>query len=328
MRADRLLSLLMLLQTRGRMTAEDLAMELEVSVRTIYRDLIALSTSGVPVYTERGPGGGVELVEEYRTTLIGLTPEEVSALFMMGIPAPLRQLGVGNELKQALLKLSASLPDSRRKDEARTRQRIHLDSSWWFQAGDDLPSLSVIQQALWQDHRLRLKIRHEFFNTEFDQEVEPYGLVAKANVWHLVYGRGGSAHVLRIATVVEAEMLESTFLRPVQFNLADFWEKWCAEYESQPPYVARVRVSASALSLLTFYLEERTQPSVGTASAPDSQGWVIVDLPFESFVTARTRLLGLGRAVEVVEPEPLRKSLVDFAEQVVKFYKERVENKE
>jgi predicted DNA-binding transcriptional regulator YafY len=328
MRADRLLSLLMLLQTRGRMTAEALASEMEVSVRTIYRDLTALSTSGVPVYTERGPGGGVELVEEYHTTLTGLTPEEVSALFMMGIPAPLRQLGVGNELKQALLKLSASLPDSRRQDEARTRQRIHLDSSWWFQAGGDLPCLAVIQQALWQDHRLRLKIRHEFFNTEFDQEVEPYGLVAKANVWHLVYGRGGSPHVLRIAKVIQAEMLESTFFRPVQFDLAGFWEKWCAEYESQPPYVARVRVSASALPLLPFYLEERAQLSVVATSTQDSQGWVIVDLPFESFVTARTRLLGLGRAVEVLEPEPLRKSLVDFAEQVVEFYKERVEKKE
>ncbi len=321
MRADRLLSLLMLLQTRGRITAQVLADELEVSVRTIYRDLIALSTAGVPVYTDRGPGGGVGLVDEYRTSLTGLTPAEASALSMMSLPAPLRQLGLGAEFKQALLKLSASLPDSRRQDEARTRRRIHLDSSWWFQPGDDLPCLAVIQQALWRDHRLRIKVRQEFFNTEFEQETEPYGLVAKANVWYLVYGRAGGLHVLRIADVVEAEILDESFSRRVDFDLAAFWKKWCAEYESQPPYVAVVRVSPDALPLLPYYLEERARPALASASQPDNEGWVLVHLPFDNFVTARTRLLGLGRAVEVLEPQALRKSLLDFAEQIVDYYR-------
>src|SRR5512143_835403 len=121
MRADRLLSLLLLLQARGRMSAQELAAELEVSERTIYRDISALSTSGVPVYSSRGPGGGVRLIEEYRTTLTGLTPEETRALFMMSIPAPLLQLGIGEKFKAALLKLSASLPETRRMDEALTR---------------------------------------------------------------------------------------------------------------------------------------------------------------------------------------------------------------
>src|SRR5512138_2111144 len=125
MRADRLLSLLMLIQSRGQMTAQDLACELEVSERTIYRDITALSASGVPIYASRGPGGGVRLIEEYRTTLTGLTPEETRALFMLSIPAPLRQLGMGQKFKGALLKLSASLPERQRADELRTRQRIH-----------------------------------------------------------------------------------------------------------------------------------------------------------------------------------------------------------
>ena len=320
MRADRLLSLIMLLQARGRTTAETLAAELEVSVRTIYRDLTALSISGVPIYTGRGPGGGVGLVEEYRTSLTGLTPAEVSALFMVDIPAPLRQLGVGDEFKQALLKLSAALPDSRRHDEARARQRIHLDSSWWFQPGDDLPCLAIVQQALWQDRRLRLKVRQDFFDTEFEQEAEPYGLVAKANVWHLVYRRAGSVHVLRIADIICADMLEDTFVRPADFDLAGFWEKWCAEYESQPAYMVKVRVSAAALPFLPYYLEVRARSSLAKASSLDKDGWVTVDLPFDSFVTARTRLLGLGRAVEVLDPLPLRKSLLDFAQQIVDFY--------
>src|SRR5512147_2861952 len=153
MRADRLLSLLMLLQARGRMTAQELARELEVSERTIYRDINALSASGVPVYAESGPGGGCALLDSYRTNLTGLTADEARALFMLSIPAPLDQLGVGQELRAALLKLSAALPSSRRPDEERARQRIHIDSLAWFQGEDPVPHLHTLQQAVWQDRR-------------------------------------------------------------------------------------------------------------------------------------------------------------------------------
>jgi predicted DNA-binding transcriptional regulator YafY len=318
MRADRLLSLLMLLQARGRMTAEALATELEVSVRTIYRDLTALSTSGVPVYCERGPGGGAALVEEYRTTLTGLTPDEARALFMMNIPAPLLQLGVGQELKAAMRKLSAALPESKRREEAQARQRIHLDSSWWFQSEDAVPCLPALQQAVWADRMLRMRFRSSF-GRQVEQVVAPYGLVAKANLWHLVYAWQGIVRALRVSRVVTAEALEETFVRPADFDLAAFWEGWCAEYEAQPPFVARVRVSAQVLPSLSFYLGERfRRPLADTAS--DADGWVTLDLRFESIIAARTRLLGLGRAVEVLEPEALRKSLIDFAEQIVGFY--------
>src|SRR5512134_2257225 len=323
MRADRLLSLLMLIQSRGQMTAQELADELEVSERTIYRDITALSTSGVPVYASRGPGGGVRLVEEYRTTLTGLTPDETRALFMMSIPAPLTQLGMGETFKAALLKLSASLPGTRRAEEARTRQRIHLDSSWWFQSEQQVPCLETIQQALWQDRRLRIKVRWVFFNTEFEQEAEPYGLVAKANIWYLIYGRGGNPHVTRVSQIVEAELRPDCFARPPDFDLERFWKRWCLEYESQPPFSARVRVAPEALPMLAEYVGDRARGRIARSSAPDADGWVTLDLPFESFVAARTRLLGLGRAVEVLEPKSLRKSLIDFAEQIVGFYKHK-----
>src|SRR5512134_1360774 len=257
MRADRLLSLLMLLQSRGQMTAQELAAELEVSERTIYRDIMALSAAGVPVYAARGPGGGVRLIEEYRTTLTGLTPDETRALFMMSIPTPLLQLGMGETFKGALLKLSASLPDTRRAEEERTRQRIMLDSSWWFQSQQDVPCLQTIQQALFQDRRLKIKVRWEFFNTEFEQDAEPYGLVAKANIWYLVYGRGGNPHVSRVSQIVEAEMMSDCFDRSPDFQLESFWENWCREYESQPPFRARVRVAPEALSSLAEYVGDR-----------------------------------------------------------------------
>ncbi|HSL42245.1 MAG TPA: WYL domain-containing protein [Anaerolineales bacterium] len=321
MRADRLLSLLMLIQSRGQMTAQELADELEVSERTIYRDITALSASGVPIYASRGPGGGVRLIEEYRTTLTGLTSDETRALFTMSIPAPLMQLGMGEKFKGALLKLSAALPDTRRADEARTRQRILLDSSWWFQTGQQVPCLQIIQQALFQDRCLRIKVRWDFFNTEFGQDTEPYGLVAKANIWYLVYARGGSPHVARVSQIMEAELMAGTFTRPPDFDLEHFWESWCREYESQPPFRARVRVAPQALPILAEYVGDRARMQLNQSPRPDQDGWVTLDLPFESFVAARTRLLGLGRAVEVLEPISLRKSLIDFAEQIVGFYK-------
>lgn len=323
MRADRLLSLLMILQTRGQMSAQELAEELEVSERTIYRDITALSASGIPVYASRGPGGGVRLIEEYRTTLTGLTPDETRALFMMNIPAPLAQLGMDEDFKAALLKLSASLPDTRRADESHTRQRILLDSSWWFQSEQDVPCLQTIQQALFQDRRLRIKVRWEFFNTEFEQDAEPYGLVAKANIWYLVYGRGGTPHVTRVSQIAEAEILPEGFTRPAQFELEAFWRAWCRDYESQPPFTARVRVAPEALPLLAEHVGDRARGQLTRSRLPDAGGWVTLDLPFESFVAARSRLLGLGRAVEVLEPSTLRTSLVDFAEQIAAFYKSK-----
>lgn len=322
MRADRLLSLLMLLQTRGQMTAQALARELEVSERTIYRDITALSIAGVPIYASHGPGGGVRLIEEYRTTLTGLTPDETRALFTLSLPAPLLQLGLGEKFKAALLKLSAALPDTRRADEAQTRQRILLDSSWWFQSEQEVPCLQTIQQALFQDRRLHLKVRWAVFNTVFEQEAEPYGLVAKANIWYLVYGRGGSPHVTRVAQIAEAEMQPEGFTRPPEFELEAFWKKWCRSYESQPPFQARVRVAPEALPLLAEYVGDRARAQVTRAQATEADGWVTLELPFDSFVTARTRLLGLGRAVEVLEPEALRKSLIDFANQILGFYKQ------
>ena len=170
---------------------------------------------------------------------------------------------------------------------------------------------------------LRIKVRWEFFNTEFDQEAEPYGLVAKANIWYLVYGRRGAPHVARVSQIVEAEMLPESFSRPPQFQLESFWQEWCREYESRPPFYARVRVAPEALPLLAEYISDRARRQLACRQIPDADGWVTLDLPFESFIAARSRLLGLGRAVEVLEPKPLRRSLVDFAEQIVDFYKNR-----
>lgn len=322
MRADRLLSLLMLLQARGRMTAQRLAKELEVSERTIYRDIDALSAAGVPVYGERGPDGGYALLDRYRTTLTGLTKDEVRALFMLNIPAPLTELGVSQELKAALLKLSAALSDAQRHDEERVRQRFYLDSAWWFQGGESVPHLHTIHQAVWQDRKLYIKYRYKFgVPGEIERLVDPYGLVAKASVWYLVYARNGRIRAHRVARLLDARLLDEAFERLPDFDLAAFWREWCAEFEEgRSHYSVIVRVAPDFVPILPMYFGDQIRPAIEQAGPPDAEGWIRLELSFESLEAARDRILGFGRGVEVLEPLALRRSVMDFAAQIVALY--------
>ena len=323
MRADRLLSLLMLLQARGRTTAEKLAQELEVSVRTIYRDIDALSAAGIPVYAERGPGGGCELIDSYRTSLTGLTREEVRALFMLSIPAPLDELGVSQELRGALLKLAAALPAAHRHDEERVRQRIHLDWAGWFQPQEPVPHLQTMQRAVWEDHGLHLAYRLQVgaYVEQVEHLVAPYGLVAKAGVWYLVYARDGQVRVHRVSRVLDARITGARFERPANFDLAAFWRAWCAEHEENRPYYpVIVRVAPDLVPVLPQYFGDRIRAAIAGAGPPDGEGWITLTLPFETLEGARERILGFGRAVEVLEPKALRRTVVDFAAQIVALY--------
>jgi predicted DNA-binding transcriptional regulator YafY len=320
MRADRLLSLLMLLQARGQMTARELARELHVSERTIYRDIDALCLAGVPVYGEPGPEGGFALVDSYRTTLTGLTEGEVRALFMLSIPAPLADLGVSQELRAALLKLSAALPDSRRHDEERVRQRFHLDSTWWRQGEERIPHLQTIHQAVWKDLLLTI-VYHPPFTAEIERLVAPYGLVAKAGVWYLVCARNDRFHVHLVSDLLDVRLSDQSFDRPADFDLAAFWEAWCAEYETMlSGFTATVRVAPELLPWLPRYFGHGIHAQIAQAGPPDAQGWVRLELSFQSFEAARDRILSFGRAVEVLEPRALRRSVLDYAEQIVALY--------
>jgi len=320
MRADRLLSLLMLLQSRGQMTAQELANELEVSERTIYRDIDALSAAGIPVYGEAGPEGGYALLNSYRTNLTGLTEGEVRALFMLSIPAPLVELGVSQELRAALLKLSAALPDSQRQDEAKVRQRFHLDSMWWHQGEAHLPHLATIQQALWQDRQLHIVYRTAV-SIQLERLVAPYGLVAKAGVWYLVCARGERIHVHRVAHLLDVQVAEDAFTYPAEFDLARYWQSWCAEYESlQAHFIATVRVAPSFVPELTRRFGQQIHEKTAQAGPPGGDGWAQLELSFASFEDARDRILSFGRGVEVLAPQALHRSVLDYAEQIVDLY--------
>jgi len=323
--------MLMLLQVRGKMPAQALAAELEVSVRTVYRDLDALSAAGVPVYAERGPGGGCALLDSYRTTLTGLTEEEVRALFMLTIPAALAQLGVGQELKAALLKLSAALPAERRRDEEWVRQRIHLDWTGW-QAEEPVPHLQTIQRAVWADQRLWLVYRRQAGPAvrRFERLVDPYGLVAKAGVWHLVClpvlarpsgpGAGGRLRVYRVSELLEVRPAGERFERPAGFDLAAFWAGWAAEAEAwRGLFQATARVSPALAAELPRRFGDRVRDQLAAAQ-PDAEGRLTVVLPFDTFESARAWLLGQGRAAEALAPPELRLSVADHAAQIVAMY--------
>jgi predicted DNA-binding transcriptional regulator YafY len=320
MRADRLLALLMLLQDCGRLTAAQLAAELEVSIRTIYRDIDALSFAGVPIYAERGPGGGIELLEGYRTRLTGLTTEEIQALFMVSIPEPLYALGIGQNFKSALLKLTAALPDTGRDDRRVAQERVHLDSRAWTPAEEPVPRLRALHQAIWRDKRVRI-LQRTLRDTQVEKTLEPYGLVAKTNVWYLVGAMEGRWQVIRAAQIVEVEVLPETFERQPGFDLAVFWEDWCRRYfRRQVLYPVRVRAAPALLPVLRSHFGDTV---LAGQEQVDGDGWLTLTLPFQHIFEARDRLLSYGSAVEVLAPEALRLTLVDVARQVVDFYKRK-----
>jgi len=329
MRADRLIYMLLLLQIHHRMTAAELARHLEVSERTIYRDVIDLSTAGIPLYTDRGPQGGISLLEGYRTSLTGLTREQAAALFALSIPSALDELGLGKELRAALLKIASSLPSTQRSEETRIRQRIHIDLNEDTPSNEPAPYLQTLQQAVWQDRVVHIRYRSLYNRTAdpLEAQAQPFGLVSRTGSWYLVIYKPtpntpmGYLLVIRLETILDVKTLEHTFTRPEDFNLADFWKKWWADHRSRRPnYPVRLRASLEACQNLAGVAGNQAYTALQNASPPDESGWVELTLVFDYLETARARLFTLGGEVEVLEPLALRLSLSDFAAQVLRRY--------
>jgi predicted DNA-binding transcriptional regulator YafY len=320
MRADRLLSLLMLLQTRGRMSARQLAGELEVSERTIYRDVVALSTAGVPIYGEAGPEGGFQLLDNYRTNLTGLSESEARVLFMLNMPGTLEKLGLSQNLKAAMLKLAAALPESRRHEEERVRQRYYIDASWWSQAEEPLPHLQTIQQAIWQDRQLVISYI-PLFDVKIERVVDPYGLAAKSGYWYLVFARAGRVRAYRVSDLLDVRLSAEKFTRQAHFDLGEFWRNWCTEDEQRySGYPVTVRVTKKALPAVIRRFGARVREQL--EDAPESEdGSRIFILHFRWIDEARDRLLPFGSGIEVLEPFALRASIADLAEQTARLYR-------
>lgn len=320
MRADRLISIIMLLQTHEKMTAGELSQQLEVSMRTIYRDILALNAAGVPIYTDRGPNGGIALLESYRTTLTGMNEDEIRALSMLNIPQALVELGVGQKLKSALLKLGGSLPASQLMVQAQTQQRIYLDSTSWDEPSKHPPHLGMIHQAVWQDQLVRLVYRGSF-DAEIEFVVQPIGLVTKMNTWYFVGSDKGYVRVFNIAKILAVEITGENFTRDEGFNLVEFWKDWCKQYhESRPIYRVLIKITPQTIPNLYHYFGEEVSVQMIEDEPPNDGKWVKAIAQFEHFFQAREKILSLGRDVEVLEPEALKLSIIDFAKQIIDLY--------
>src|SRR5579863_1184011 len=317
MRASRLLSILMLLQTRGRMTAEALAREFEVSIRTIYRDIDQLSAADVPVYADRGPNGGFALLDGYRTKLTGLSPTEAATLFLAGLPGPAAELGLADVLTTAQLKLTAALPEGARATAKRVSQRFHLDPVGWFRSADNARFLPIIADAVWNE--IELAIRYNRQGAVVARKVQPLGLVLKGGLWYLVARSGDQLRTYRAGNIVELAPTNESFARPKDFDLVQFWTTASRAFEVGL-YRAKavLRVSPRGMMRLDILGSAVTQAASETASAPDATGWVRVVVPIESTDVAALDLLRLGTEVEVLEPAELRRRVAATARDVAR----------
>ncbi|QHF93072.1 transcriptional regulator [Streptomyces sp. NHF165] len=325
MRADRLVSLLLLLQNRGRTTARELARELEVSVRTVHRDVEALGAAGVPVRADRGPAGGYRLVEGYRTRLTGLTTGEAASLFLAGMPGPAAELGLGAELATAQLKVRAALPDELGGRAGRVQERFHLDAPAWFREADPVPFLARAAEAVWEQRVLRA--HYERWGGRARRELRPLGLVLKGGIWYLVAqaraegqeqtrarveGRAavGEARTYRVSRFLELEPTGVSFERPADFDLAAYWQESARRLEERLRHdVAVLRLSPRARRLLPMRFGSAGVRALAAAGPPGEDGWVRVEMDVEAEPVAVGDLLALGAEAEVLGPPGLREAV-------------------
>jgi predicted DNA-binding transcriptional regulator YafY len=319
MRASRLVSMLLMLQTRGRLTAEQLAEELEVSVRTIYRDLDALSGAGVPVYAESGHNGGIQLIDGYRTRLTGLTSKEAEALFAAGVPGPVGDLGLGTVLGAARLKVLAALPADLAERAALAQQRFHVDAPGWFRSSRNEPHLTDIATAVWEDRRIAISYRHPGEPEPAARTLDPLGLVCKAGTWYLVARRDGELRTYRVSRVQDVSLLDEQFSRPEGFALGDFWNDSVAAYESNIPSI-EVVVAAAAAALEVISDPMRDGDGTLVSEEAMSDGRTRCRVRFDTFDEAYADLLRLGADIEVLEPPELRARLVATAGEMLERY--------
>ena len=319
MRASRLVNLLLLLQARGGMTGSQLAQELEVSVRTVYRDVEALSEAGVPIYAERGPHGGVRLVDGYRTRLTGLNEDEAQALFLSGLPGPAAELGLGTVVAAARLKVLAALPPELRARASRLTQRFHLDAPGWFRPAEPVPHLETLAAAVWEERRVTVAYRRP--DRIVDRSLDPLGIVLKAGIWYLVATTDGQVRSYRVSRVEGVTVSEERFQRPPHFDLVAFWDEAIAAYqESLPQIEAILRVRSAAIDWLATSIGDPAWATATQQPDPAGEDWVRVMLRVETIESALADLLRLGPRVEVLEPQTLRQAVIDEARAVLGAY--------
>src|SRR6188508_155176 len=316
MRASRLVQLLLFLQTRGRTTAAVLARELEVSERTVHRDVDALSAAGVPIYAERGPHGGIQLIDGYRTRLTGLTGEEAEALFLSGLPGPAAELGLGTVVAAARLKVLAALPSELRVRASRLVERFHLDAAGWFHASEEVPHLAVLADAVWESRRILITYRRG--DQAVERSLEPLGLVLKAGTWYLVANSEGQARTYRVSRISSAVASEEVVPRPQEFDLAAYWDESITAYERDAPRIAiTLRIDPSVLGVLADAVGGQAVRQAERIPADDPEGWVHLRVTADWPEEVPGRLIMLGSRAEILDPPEVRERAILLARRML-----------
>ena len=318
MRADRLLSIVLLLQANHQMTSRDLATRLEVSERTIHRDMEALSGAGIPVTAARGLGGGWSLLGDYRTSLTGLNEAEIQSLFLTKPTKLLADLRLEKAADGAALKLLASLPSTFRQGAERARQRIYVDVSGWSRREEAVPFLPVLQEALWMERRLAIKYERGENCEPVERLISPLGLVAKGSVWYLVGAVDGHVRTYRVSRISTVDVLDEAAPVPVEFNLAEYWEQSASTLKSSAPkYLASFWVSPAVVLRLSF---AGRFARVMETDETDARGWKKVRVGFDVEEMACEYAVSFGPNLEVIEPLTLREKVIAMTKATLEFY--------
>jgi predicted DNA-binding transcriptional regulator YafY len=349
MRASRLLTIQMLLQSRGRMSAPALAQALEVSLRTLHRDMDELSAAGVPIYAERGRTGGFALMDGWKTTLTGLTASEAQAVFLTGLAGPAAQLGLGAPAQDAQLKLLAALPSSQRQDAQRWQERFHLDPVDWYRESEPTPHLQAVADAVWRSQKIR--VQYESWRGASRQVLSPLGLVLKAGVWYLIAVRDArdardaskpEPRTYRVSSMEQVSVLDEPAKGPKRFDLEQYWKASIARFERElytlqatvlatPAGLQHLRyLSAAVAKAVSHTINEINQPALSSKRKPVStqQGKRLhLIIPIESLAHAARQLLPLAPEVEVIAPTNLRVLMREHARRWAQIYDENLKTK-
>lgn len=313
MRADRLVAMLLLLQTRGKMTAKSLAMELEVSRRTILRDVESLSMAGVPIFADGGHGGGIALDDGYRTKLTGLHTAEVQALFIANNQAVLRDVGLNDAAEQLLLKLLASLPTSHHLTADHIRQRLMIDPTWWWHDAQTPPFWNDLQQAVYEDRLI--DVTYERYQGDVVQRVlEPYSLVNKSSLWYLVARRDDAFRTYRVARFHDVQVRDARFIRLPDFDLPQYWQEHLQEFvDSFSEYRCTLRIHPERVAFVKWLMPGRWQ----VIGIDIETGWETIELMMDSSQLAKMLVFGLGTQVEVLAPTTLAQAVLADAQVLI-----------
>lgn len=323
MRASRLLSIVLLLQARGRINAPALAEELEVSVRTIYRDMDDLSAAGVPVYADRGSAGGFQLLDGYRTQLTGLTADEAGALFLFGLPSAAADLGLGQAITEAKRKVEAALRAAKRRAADVVSTRFHLDTAGWFKPIEQPELLPQLASAVWNERCT--KVEYESWTARSVKNLSPLGLVLKAGAWYLVAsGNRGTPATYRVASIRSLAVGDETFSRPQDFDLRAYWIASAKAFErSLQKGTARLQVSRRGFALVGKLGAEAIRAAERSRSALNQDGWSFIEIPVERVENAVCDILSLGTDAVLLGPDTLLTAVRDAVGKLATRYKSR-----